>query len=53
MNKVWQKSDKYTVFMLLWMISGTVVTSKVFAVVFSIIGMIYGAMTLYHTFKGE
>ncbi len=50
MNNVWQKSDKYTVFMLLWMISGAVVTSKAFAVVFSIIAMIYGVMTIYCTF---
>lgn len=53
MNKVWEKSDKYAVFMLLWMISGTVVTSKVFAVVFTLIGMVYAVMSLYHTFKGE
>lgn len=53
MNNVWQKSDKYSVFMLLWMISGAVVTSKVFAEVFTLIGMAYAVMTLYHTFKGE
>jgi len=48
MNNVWEKSDKYAVFMLLWMISGAVVSSKAFAVVFSIIGMIYAVMSLYH-----
>lgn len=53
MNNVWQKSDKYSVFMLLWMISGVVATSEVFVVVFCIIAMVYGAMSLYHTFKGE
>jgi len=53
MDKIWEKSDKYAVFMLLYMISGAVVTSKVFAVVFTLIGMVYAVTTLYHTFKGE
>lgn len=53
MNNVWQKSDKYGVFMLLWMISGVVVTSEVCAIVFLCIAMAYAVMSLYHTFKGE
>ena len=53
MSNVWQKSDKYAVFMLLWMISGAVVTSELSAVVFLCIAVVYAVMSLYHAFKGE
>lgn len=50
---MWSKSDKYSIFMLLWMISAGVASSKAFAVVFGLIGVAYGALAIYNLFREE
>lgn len=47
---MWELSDKYSVFMLLWMIMSAVTTGG-FSVVFSLIGVTYAGLTLYHTYR--
>lgn len=47
---MWELSDKYNVFMLLWMIMAVVSTGGA-VVVFSLIGLTYAGLTLYHTYK--
>ena len=49
---MWKDSDKYSVFMLLWLIAGQVVaTGSWFGFVAGVMAVIYAVMTIYHTYK--
>lgn len=48
---MWSKSDKYSIFMLLWMISAGVASSKGFAIVFGLIGIGYGLLAIYNLLR--
>lgn len=50
---MWSKSDKYSIFMLLWMISAGVASSKTFAIVFGLIGIGYGLLAIYNLFRED
>ena len=50
---MWTKSDKYAVFMLLWMILAAVTSLKGFAVVCTVFALLYGIMTIYHSYKED
>ena len=51
---MWDKADKYGVFMLLWLIAANVVTGAGwFAGIASVTSLGYALMAIYSTFKGE
>ena len=50
---MWTKSDKYNVFMLLWMILAAATSVKGFAVVCTVFALLYGIMTIYYSYKEE
>lgn len=45
------KSDKYAVFMLLWLIAGAVVSISWFPIVANVLSLVYAVMAIYCTFK--
>ena len=50
---MWDNSDKYSVFMLLWLIAGSVITGGWFPIVAYVFSGIYALMAVYASFKGE
>lgn len=47
------KSDKYAIFMLLWLIAGGVVSVGWFPIVANVLSFVYAIMAIYSTFKEE
>ena len=50
---MWTKSDKYNVFMLLWMILAAVATTTQGSVVAVIAAVFYAGLVIYHGCKGD
>lgn len=45
------KSDKYAIFMLLWLIAGAVLSGGWFPIFANVLSLVYAIMAIYFTFK--